>query len=95
MDEREYRNESESGNGQRLDSLILQVLKAVTPHRQATLPLDMSVASLGLDSLAFSQLVVGFEELFCELSDDALDRLMIANTLGDVRQILADASSGD
>lgn len=56
-----------------IDQLILSVVNSVTSHHFDAIPEAMTVQSLGLDSLAFSQLILDFETRFGDMSEKSID----------------------
>lgn len=80
---------------EKLDRLILSVVNSVTAHRYDELPQTMTVEALGLDSLAFSQLILEFESEFGEMSERAIDEIVTARNVGEIMRILSEAASAD
>lgn len=76
-----------------IDQLMLSVVNSVTSHHFDAIPEAMTVQSLGLDSLAFSQLILEFETRFGEMSEKSIDQIVIARTVGEIRRVLSEAAN--
>jgi|CXWL01.1.fsa_nt_gi acyl carrier protein len=72
-----------------LDSILRDAVNRITVNQYASLPLDLSLSEVGLDSLGLSQIVLSIEEgTGWQLDDQMLDDLLNEKTIGGVRDLL-------
>ena len=71
-----------------IDGILLNVLNSIGGQKASALSDDLSIAGAGLDSLAFSQLILNIEDVFGDLDESLVDKIIGSESIGDIRSAL-------